>query len=307
MRDDDGTRHDHGAQADGRPDARSDARAAARIKAEEGRRRARRRERATVALVKGGSAVVALALVTTVAAVLVASASSPTGSGPANTAADGVRIGTGLVAERSPARAVDAEPDASPTPGASDVADIAVYVDYHCPGCAQFELENADYLTGLVESGAATVQIHPLSVTDRSSLGSRYATRAAASAACVADLEPDGFWAVNQALFAAQPDPGSRGHSIEGLARIVDEAHPFDDPSAVAECVADQRFAGWVTAATSRALAGPLPYDSVEAITSTPTAFVNGELFDPEIQSFPEFVASTLGEAYAAETAGGVR
>lgn len=280
-------------------------RAAAREKARAAQARVRRRERTAILLVRGGVAVAALAIVTTLVLVLVTSASAPIGLGPANAASDGVRVGPGFVVERSPAREADAEPVTSATPDASDVADIAIYIDYHCPSCRQFELENADYLSGLVESGAATVQIHPLAITDSTSQGTRYATRAAAAAACVADLEPDRFWSVNRALFEAQPEGGSRGLDDDELTSVVTSAAELDDPAAVTACIADQRFAGWVAAATKRALSGPLPYDAVDSITGTPTVLVNGSLYDASTQSFPEFVVSKLGSAYAAETAGG--
>jgi protein-disulfide isomerase len=282
-----------------------DRREAARRKARAAQARARRRERAAKILVRGGVAVGAVVVATTLAFTLVTSGSATTGPAPANTATDGVRIGPGFVAERSPAREVRDEPTSPTTHDASDVADIAIYVDYHCPSCRRFELENADYLTGLLESGAATVQIHPLALTDSTSQGTRYATRAAAAAACVADLEPDRFWSVHRALVEAQPDRGTRGLADDELSSVVASAAEFDDPAAVTECIADQRFAGWVGAATRRALAGPLPYDSVDAITGTPSVFVNGSPYDPSRQTFPDFVVSKLGSAYAAETAGG--
>ena len=279
-------------------------RAALREKARVVREREQRRERGGTLLVRAGVLVGGIAVVTGAALGLVSViGSAPPPAVPANAASDGVRVGAGLVAERSEPRPPGVAPVVDTTPAARDVADITIWVDFHCPACKEFELQNADYLEQLVDSGAATVQIHPVAITDSASGGTRYATRAAAAAMCVADASPDQFWQVTRDLFLAQPAPGRGGLTNDELAALVTSVEGITDEEAVVECVDDQRFARWVTAATKRALAGPLPSDDVDGLRGTPTVLVDGQLFDPTRYTFPEFVASVLGATYAAERA----
>jgi len=283
----------------GSPAAR---REALRAKAREVRLREQRREQGGTLLVRAGVLTGGVALVTAAAVALVTAVGpAPAMAVPANAADDGVRVGAGMLVERSAPCPAGEAPSAEPAPAARDVADVVVWVDYHCPACKEFELENAAYLEQLVTTGAATVRVHPVAITDGSSRGARYASRAAGAALCVADLSPDQFWRASDTLFLAQPAPGDRGLTDEQLAALVTGLDGVDDAAALAECVDERRFVPWVGAATARAFAGPLPTDDLESLRGTPTVLVNGELFDASQQTFPEFVTTVLGDAYAAE------
>lgn len=294
-------------------------RAEARERARIAREAARRRERRHAVLVRSGIIAGVLAVVTVVSLVLVGTM-RPAGPGPRNMASDGIVIGEGLVAAPTPALAAGARPSPAPKPspahtpspaptpstspkpaGAPDSpADIRVYLDYLCPLCGQFEKENGDYLRELVDSGAATIDYHPVAILDRASLGSKYSTRSAAAAACVADLSPNSFFDVNSALFAKQPAEGTSGLSNAELAKAVTGVKGVDDKATIDDCIHDQRFAPFVTESTKRALTEKLPGTTAKKLTGTPTVFVDGKQFDSSKQTFREFMTSALGEHGAA-------
>jgi protein-disulfide isomerase len=278
--------------------SKNERREAAREKAKELRAAQRKKDIRNRILLQGGIIVAVLAVVAIVA-VIVVSSIRPASNGPANMASDGVVIGQGLVAQPTEALAAGAEPIATAENPA--VAQIRVYVDYLCPYCGQFENANTAQMESLIESGAATVEIHPIAILTGRSAGTQYSLRAANAAACVADSAPESFWAFNSALFADQPAEGTAGLTDEELIALADAAGATD----VSECVEDRDFAGWVEAATDRAKAGPIPNSDLDSVSSTPTILVNdrqytGSLTDTD--EFRAFVLQASSESYATST-----
>lgn len=249
-------------------------RGAARERAREARAKdlARRRRNRTLGI---SGIVVAAVTVVAIVALVIASAVQPAGPGPRNAASDGVLL-HGVHGEVEPVRTAAIPDGGSPTPTAQDrsVANITVYADYMCPYCNQFETSQMQQIRQWVADGTATLELHPVSLLDGESLGSRYSTRSAAAAACVADLEPDAFLAVNTALYEHQPSESTRGMTNDELAAVAEEAGATR--ADVASCITGQRFAGWVADASDRVLHGPVPNSSLRRITSTPTVVVNG-------------------------------
>ncbi|MES2170205.1 MAG: thioredoxin domain-containing protein, partial [Actinomycetota bacterium] len=134
-----------------------------------------------------------------------------------------------------------------------------------------------------------------IAILDSSSLGNKYSTRAANAAACVANYDPNVFYAVNTALYANQPAENTSGMSDKQLLSILKGAGAGS--SQISTCVTSQQFAGWVKSATDRVSAGtfagiaatPAPF------AGTPTVYVNGQkypgsLTDPD--AFASFVLS---------------
>ena len=148
-----------------------------------------------------------IALVT----VLIMSSLRPPGPGPADMQSDGIKSGESLIAERTPALL----PDQLPVPSeenANGVPAINIFVDYSCPACAQFESVYGELLRTWAESGTATVEYHILSFRDAQTAGTRYATRAGNSAACVAEFSPDSFFTYNDLLLRSQPARSSTSY-----------------------------------------------------------------------------------------------
>jgi protein-disulfide isomerase len=277
-------------------------RAAARQKAQTARKKQKRRQKTGRLLLQGG---IALALVAVVVIVVVVITNSirPAGPGPANMASDGIRIGQDFVAETTPALDADDDPVPSETTAASDTVDIVVYLDYLCPICGQFEAANNEYIAGLVDSGAATVEYHPVAILTNQSVGTRYSNRAANAAACVANHSPNSFFDFNTALFEQQPEEGTRGLDDAALSDIASGIEGVVDPARIATCIDDEKFGSWVTAATQRAIDGPIPNSTVDALPGTPLVLVNGQRYDPSLpftnEEFRNFVVTAAGNSYA--------
>lgn len=197
--------------------------------------------------------------------------------GPRNMLSDGIKIGTELIAERTPALAAGSTPE-SPEGNPDAVIDIRIYLDYLCQGCGLFEQNNGEQLRRWIDSGAVTVEIHPIALLTSKSAGTQYSVRAANAAACVADSAPDSFYDFHSSLLTDQPAEDTPGLSDAELVERAADAG-VTNVRTVESCIEDRRFRQWVHAATERALIGPLPDSSVEAVTGTPTILVNGEIF----------------------------
>ncbi|MFI6425744.1 DsbA family protein [Promicromonospora sp. NPDC050880] len=157
---------------------------------------------------------------------------------------------------------------------------LDVYVDYMCPVCGQFESLNGASITEMREAGDVTLIVHPISILDRTSQGTEYSTRAAASAAWVADRAPEQFNAYHEALFANQPEEQTPGLTDEQLAQIAQDAGvPADVAAGISDGDAMNTYGEWVEAAT--AVAGDDP-DVVNPETGglgTPSVLIDGERF----------------------------
>jgi protein-disulfide isomerase len=210
----------------------------------------------------------------------VVSSITPPGPGPANMQADSIKIGAGFVAERTPALEPEQLP-VLPEANGHDVPHLSIFVDYSCPACAQFEELHGPLLRSWLESGTVTVSYHPLSFRDAQTAGQRYATRAANSAACVANYSPDSYFDYSELLLASQPAPPEVSLSDDDLISLV-EATVTENTSEIAQCINDEQFADWVEESTKRAMqTGPLPVKNSEVpvITATPTILVNGKQY----------------------------
>ena len=281
-------------------DRREEAREKARIMRAEEQKRKKRNS----ILVRSGIGVGVLAVAAIVALVIVNS-TAPAAAGPLNMASDGILLtgdGTSVTAVETTAAPANATPNPTDQTALTGTANIAVYLDYLCPYCGQFETANGEQITSWVTAGNATLEIHPLSILDSSSAGSKYSTRAANAAACVANYDPNKFLAVNTALFANQPQEGTTGLTNKQLVSLVEEAGVTD--AAVANCINDQEFSSWVATATDRALAGPIPNSDIEKIQGTPTVLVNGVSYTGSLTdttAFANFVTEQVGATAGTE------
>lgn len=284
--------------------SRNQRRDAAREKARQLRLEQRKKDRRNKVLLKGGIAV-ALVAVAAIVTLVIINSIRPVGPGPANMASDGLRIGEGMTVVKTSALKPEAKPVPSTPDPSSSVAEIRIYVDYLCQLCGQFDTTNNEQIAAWVESGAATVEIHPVSILTSKSAGTQYSLRAGNAAACVANYAPDSFYSFNSALFADQPAEGTAGHSDEQLKDVLKKAGVSTDVSKIEKCIDDGTFQSWVIAATDRALEGPIPNSSLPAISSTPTVLVNGKQYVGDLQDpkeFSSFVLQAAGESYSTST-----
>jgi protein-disulfide isomerase len=278
------------------------ARETARIMREEEKKRRRRNRIITQVSVILGAVAVAVIVV-----LIVQSSIKPPVPGPLNMASDGILLqgdGTGeIVGVETKGIPVDGKPTATDPKKYADTVNIVLYVDYQCPFCAQFEQTNAQTIGTWVSQGLATVEYHPIAILDHASQGTKYSTRAANAAACVANFQPDSFFQANAALFSNQPAEGTSGLTNVELASVVAEAGVTDVD--VVKCITDETFARWVTDATDRT-ASAIPNSDLARVASTPTVIVNGKQFPgapDDAAAFQAFV-SEIGLALSPETDG---
>jgi len=287
---------------DHRP-GKNERRAVARDKARQLREQQRKRDRRNRILIQGGIGVGILAVLAIVAVIIVTSIRPPE-PGPKNMASDGILIGKDLKAVHTGSIAPRGKPTASTPDPAAGTVSIVTYVDYLCPFCGQFEATNAEQIGKLVSGGAATVEIHPLPFLSSHSAGTKYSLRATNAAACVANYEPDSFWAFNRELFAHQPSeegPGLTDDQIKGYVK----SSGVTAYAKVDSCIDDARFDTWAQDALDRALAGPIPNSDVKKLKGTPLVLVNGQEYKGSLKDaseFRAFVVKAQGDAYSTAT-----
>lgn len=276
---------------------KNEKREAAREKARLLREEQKKKDRRTKLLLQGGIIVASLAIIAVVALVIVNSI-RPAGPGPLNMASDGIQIGEGFVATETPAL----QPGEDPIPNerAEGELNITMYVDYLCPICGQFEATNGDYIASLLENGGTTVDIHPITILDRASQGTKYSTRSANAAACVANYSPNQFYDFHNLLFANQPEENTTGLSDDELVALTVEAG-VNEADSIASCITGQEFKAWVANSSARALNGPIPNSNIDKVTGTPTVLVNGLKYEGavnDLASFQAFVIQAAGEDF---------
>jgi protein-disulfide isomerase len=273
---------------------RSEQREAARAKAKalrEQQQRGDKRKRIFIQLGIAASVIVAVGAV----ALTIFSASTQSRAIPTNaTFNDGVKVGTDLRVFTS---------NFTPTsPTGEKPIEIVIYVDYQCPVCAVFELPNSEQLKSWASTGAATVQLHALSILDGRGQYKTYSSRAANAAMCLAEYSPDNFFNYNTRLLQAQPAAGTDEPKNADLITFAQEVGATN-MAQVSSCINSKEFGNWIDDSTERALTQPFPGTDIK-ITGTPAIFVNGVQYNwstgEELASparFAQFVALvTSGE-----------
>jgi protein-disulfide isomerase len=261
---------------------KNERRAEAREKARQLREQQSKNSKRKKVVVQSSLVVATLAIIGLVIFFVVPVALAPQGPGPLNMQADSIKIGKGFVAERTPALEPDQMP-VLPQANGDDVPLISIFIDYSCPACKQFEEIHSSLLRTWLESGTVNVAYHPISFRDAQTAGQRYATRAANSAACVANFAPDSFFDYSELLLASQPvPPESVSLSNNQLIELAEAVVPSALAEDITQCIKDETFSDWVGDATRRAMqTGPVPVKNAEIplVTGTPTVLVNGKQY----------------------------
>jgi protein-disulfide isomerase len=272
---------------------RSEQREAARAKAKAMREQQKKGDKRNRILIQIG--IVTSVLVASGAiAFAVFSASTQSQAVPVNaTFNDGVKVGSGLKVYT---------PEFTPPMTQTNPVEIKIYIDYQCPICAIFELPNSEQLENWVSTGAATMEIHPLSFLDGRGSPNAFSSRAANASLCVADYSPDNFFAYNTRLFQSQPAEGASGPENSELIAFAQEVG-VTNTEEVSDCINSKMFGSFIKDATERALSEPIP-GTQQSVTGTPAIFVNGQQYTwataDELASparFAQFVQLVTAEA----------
>jgi protein-disulfide isomerase len=272
---------------------RSEQREAARAKAKAMREQQKKGDKRNRILIQIG--IVTSVLVASGAiAFAVFSASTQTQAVPVNaTFNDGVKVGSGLQVFT---------PQFTPPETQSNPVEILVYVDYQCPICAIFELPNSEQLKNWVSTGAATLELHPISFLDGRGSPNAFSSRAANASLCVADYSPDNFFAYNTRLFQSQPAESQPGPDNADMIAFAQEVGATNIEQ-ISSCINSKMFGSFIKDATERALSQPIPGTDLR-VTGTPAVFVNGQQYTwstgDELASparFAQFVQLVTAEA----------
>jgi protein-disulfide isomerase len=143
---------------------------------------------------------------------------------------------------------------------------LAIYEDFQCPHCRDFEKTYGPAIAKLIDSGAAAVDYYMLSILNRVNGG--YSARAANAAYCVADENKDAFKRFHSALFAQQPQEGT-GSGPDNQA-LIETARQAGVTGGVPDCINKgtyEKMTKGLAAATK--------------VTSTPTIRLNGQDINP--------------------------
>ena len=143
---------------------------------------------------------------------------------------------------------------------------LAIYEDFQCSHCKDFEKTFGPAVNKIIESGAAAVDYYMVAILDKSSKG--YSARAANASYCVGDENKEAFGRFHSALFAQQPMEGS-GTGPDNAA-LIETARQAGVTGGVPDCINKNRYTDMV-----KGLAG------AAKITATPTIRLNGQDISP--------------------------
>ena len=185
---------------------------------------------------------------------------------------DGIKIGANLEAFTD---SFTPKPTTSPAP--TNVPNIVVYIDYQCPICQAFEVPNKSQIESWVTSGAATLELHPISFLDGRGSPNEYSSRAANATLCVAEHSPSQVFKFNSILFENQPKEGTAGpENKELIARTVEVG--VSNADKISDCITSKSYSSWIADATDRALGQKIPGTDFQ-VDGTPFILVNGKQY----------------------------
>jgi len=276
------------------PQGKKDRREAARETARLERETERKRKRRNKIVLQSGISIAILAVIAIVVAIVV-QPSTPGAPGPKNMASSGILFtGKGGVttATITVAAAANGKPKATKTNTSDGLAHIVTYVDWACPACKSFEATYASQIQQLVANGSATLEVHTISILDRNYLTSRYASRAANAAACIANYQPSKFLGAQTVFYEKQPKEGTSGLTDTQIKALVTDAGISD--SSITSCIDSEEFKSWVSTASQVTTSTASLVNTTAGGFSTPTVLVNGKRWDGT-GNFLEFAAAAAG------------
>jgi protein-disulfide isomerase len=159
-----------------------------------------------------------------------------------------------------------------------DAVRVDLVEDPICTACRGFYATAEPEVVGLIESGQIALYHHPVSIMDKTSLGTHYSTRMANAWFTVAEYDPEHYWAFIEVSYANAPDEGTKALTNDGIADLARQAGVAEG---VIERFADGEFTQWVAEATDRAAETYKVYDPTydAEVFGTPTLLVGGVNF----------------------------
>ncbi|MEH3077914.1 MAG: thioredoxin domain-containing protein [Quadrisphaera sp.] len=233
-----------------RPTTKDARRDAAREKARQMREAQARKQRRNRVLAISAAAV---ALVLVVGAV--AFGISRAGGGEPAAAPPGVTADGGIVLGKS---------DAPHT--------VTIFQDYQCPVCKAYEAAVGPWLDQQVKAGTTKLEYRPLTFLDSQSGGTKYSTRAANAAYCLAGQQGADFYEFNTAMYVEQPEEGGTGLTDSKIVSIAKAAG-----GDVGTCIANGTYDDFAQQMNDAAFK-LTDSQGQRLVNGTPTVLVDGKL-----------------------------
>ncbi|WP_049569044.1 DsbA family protein [Streptomyces sp. SBT349] len=178
-----------------------------------------------------------------------------------------IAAGVGIIAANGGGGDVEDDPAVNPIAvGKGDApATLAVYEDFRCPACGQFEDTFRDTVHDLTDAGKLRVEYHLVTIID-GNMGGNGSTAAANAALCAKD--EGRFTEYHDILFENQPPESD--DAFADTSHLIDLAGEVDglDTPAFRSCVEDGTFHAWVERSNNGFLASEF--------NATPTVLLNG-------------------------------
>lgn len=146
------------------------------------------------------------------------------------------------------------------------------YLDFGCPHCNAWFDKSHKTVEDLVKRDLVTLNIHPISILDNSFQGTKYSTRSASAAYCVADTNPEVTYSFVSALFKDQPEEGTKGLTDKKLVALAKSV----GAEKAASCITSGKYEDFVAARTKQT-----PIQEGAGGISTPTLQLDGQFFSP--------------------------
>ncbi|MFJ7067222.1 DsbA family protein [Streptomyces sp. NPDC101115] len=196
----------------------------------------------------------------------------------------------------APAGAVGGDKPAIPQGKPDAPSTLAIWEDFRCPACAQFENFFRDTIHELEAAGAVKAEYHLATLID-GNLGGSGSLRAANAAACAQDAGK--FTAYHDTLYVNQPQETDDAYADN--AKLVELAAkvPGLDTPAFRSCVEDGTHDGWVKKSNDAFRSSDF--------SGTPSVLLNGESIFPKKgneQISPENLKKWVAEANKGKKAG---
>lgn len=203
--------------------------------------------------------------------------------------------------EETPEPAAEPEPEPTET-GLLEPANIQIYLDYKSLASAQFQRANSAQIESWLRQGAAILTYHPVVLLTPAGDSPQYARRAANALACVATYSPEQVYRYNAELLANQPHTnGATGAPTNEELYTLAVAVGAHDIDKLEPCIVEPEFDHWVSAASTRAIAGPLAGIEGTKLERVPMIFVNGKQYTGSLEdpvAFAQFVLGSVSTQY---------
>ena len=170
----------------------------------------------------------------------------------------------------------------------SDTMDT--YIDFMCPICNNFEQTYGESISNLVSANTITLNVHPISILDRSSQGTAYSSRAASAMYAVAIADPEKAYAFMQAMYANQPQENSTGLTNAKIISIAEGAG-VTMTDELKSAINDNKYLNYVQSITPKT-----PISPGSNGIGTPTIAINGKtIANSTLPSDPSQLMSLFG------------